>query len=468
MKLASLLRLLALLAFLPRGEILAAPFDMSVTPSTTSVSTGGQLTYTGAVTNNTGVTVFNAHIASQFPSTFTVLQATNNLPVSPLFPGANQILTNSGSVDFQIDTFAAFQVVLFTLKLAVNPAGTFTNTFTVTGQGLSSSLSIVTAAGTGSGGQADLKVALSGVPNAIISADAFKYTITVSNLGPNSATGVIVQNTVPTGAIVAAVSSPTTVTRSGDILTWQVGSLTNGAAQTLDVTLQPTNVVNNAISASVQAPNNVDSGGANNSATNEISVQPIVTSALFLTRGTQTFNRQTALFEETVNVLNVGGITLPTVRVLVENMVAPDGLFNVTGTNGVSPFVASTAGLAPGSSTNILLQFFSHDRTFKTNLTLVAMRGPIPGLSTNDPGTNGFKLAALRANGLNFLSFPTTLGSNYSVVASQDISFTNSIPISVNSSNLSTSLVATATLTVLTNSSPFTNGNVFFRAVQNP
>jgi uncharacterized repeat protein (TIGR01451 family) len=479
MKLAPLLRLLALLAFSSNSfgaDARPDAFRIGVTPSTTTPAVNADINYTITVANQTGLPLTDTHVISFFPEGFTIQSATDNVPNSnPLNPLSNEIAVDRGHVDYAIDVFPNGQTYTFLLSLKMNQATAFTNSIVVTNASriIGNTTNVVTGAAstsTNTTQTSDLQVALSGVPSAIIAHDAFSYTITVNNLGPNSASGVIVQNTIPSGSIVAAVSSPTAVTRTGDTVTWQVGSLAKGASQTLEVTLQPTNVVNATITASVQAPNNADANSANDSATNAISVQPIVTTSIFLTRGTQTFNRQNGLFEETVNVLNVGDVTLPTVRVVVQNLVSPDLLYNMSGTNGVYPYVASTVPLPPGISTNLLLQFFSHDRTFKTNLTLVGLQGPGPitGSSTNETGTNGFKLTALRSSGLNFLSFPATIGSNYSVLASRDVSFTNSIPISVNSSNRSTSLVAVATRIVLTNASPFTNGNVFFRAVQNP
>jgi uncharacterized repeat protein (TIGR01451 family)/fimbrial isopeptide formation D2 family protein len=60
------------------------------------------------------------------------------------------------------------------------------------------------------------------------------YTVTVTNNGPNTANAVQVTDTIPNGTTVAA-GTTAGFTQAGQVLTWNVGTLANGASQTFTV-----------------------------------------------------------------------------------------------------------------------------------------------------------------------------------------------------------------------------------------
>jgi uncharacterized repeat protein (TIGR01451 family) len=79
---------------------------------------------------------------------------------------------------------------------------------------------------------ADLALGLSGSPASLFTASALTYTISVTNLGPNSAPGIVVADTLPPGLqIVSTTSSQGAASLSSNLLTCNLGSLNvNGTA----------------------------------------------------------------------------------------------------------------------------------------------------------------------------------------------------------------------------------------------
>jgi uncharacterized repeat protein (TIGR01451 family) len=461
MKLASFLRLFALLAFSVCSQIRAADnfFGLGVVPSTTTPTLNGTVGYTIRLTNFTGFALTDTHVISQFPTAFTVRSTTNNLAgANPPDPTATTV--TSGLVDFRIAEFFPQQAYVFFVELDVKQTGLFTNSIIVTNLVrplLTVTTNVIAGASTNVTGNADLSVAISGLPVAVLANDPITYSLTATNRGPSSASRVIVQNTVPTGTTVVSSSAASAVTKSGDVITWQVGTLTNTASQTLTLTIQTTNTADFGISANISAPSNTDASAGNDSVTNNISIQAISTNNLVLTRGVQKFNRGNGLFEETVSIQNVGTITIPTTRIMVTGLVAPDRLFNAGGTNGTIPYVLYTNALAPGVSSNVLVQLFFHDRKYNTSQTFTAVQGPL----TNAAAGASISLTniVLSTNGVISMEFPASVGRTYSVQQSEDVLFTNP---------LQTAPITPSTNRIIYTNVVTTNANRFFRAVLNP
>jgi uncharacterized repeat protein (TIGR01451 family) len=90
------------------------------------------------------------------------------------------------------------------------------------------------------------------------------YILTVTNYGPSTSSNVVVVDTLPLGVLLVStnVTPGTTVSRSGNQLTWNIGTLTNNA----DVQLMLTNQFNSSgsfdniaiVSASTPDPNPSD------------------------------------------------------------------------------------------------------------------------------------------------------------------------------------------------------------------
>jgi uncharacterized repeat protein (TIGR01451 family) len=113
---------------------------------------------------------------------------------------------------------------------------------------------------------ADLAVGLSSTPPSLYVGGVVNNTITVTNLGPSPATGVIVTNILPLGVNFVSSTPPGTfVGTSGGLVTVNVGTLPVGSGATITVVAAPTVGVTILNSATVGG-NELDLNPANNSA----------------------------------------------------------------------------------------------------------------------------------------------------------------------------------------------------------
>ncbi len=89
-------------------------------------------------------------------------------------------------------------------------------------------------------GAADLAVTMRAAATNVVATSNLIYMITVTNYGPAGASNVVVTDTLPAGAVVAA-ANPTrgSVTNAAGLVTWTVGSLAKDAGAGLLLTIQP-------------------------------------------------------------------------------------------------------------------------------------------------------------------------------------------------------------------------------------
>ncbi len=123
---------------------------------------------------------------------------------------------------------------------------------------------------TPSGATTDLGVTKIADSNSIVQGNNVKFTITVSNAGPNIGSTLIVTDLLPTGlTYVSHTTTAGTYNTSNGI--WSIGSLAVGATQTLALTASGTTVGTWTNTATV-ASDNTDSNSANNSASASVTV----------------------------------------------------------------------------------------------------------------------------------------------------------------------------------------------------
>jgi uncharacterized repeat protein (TIGR01451 family) len=91
---------------------------------------------------------------------------------------------------------------------------------------------------TASNSVADLSLSASATPEPVSVGSNLVYSISITNAGPNAASGVVVSNPIPAG--VTFVSATGGTTPSGGVLLLNLGSLTNGAVTNVQVIVQPT------------------------------------------------------------------------------------------------------------------------------------------------------------------------------------------------------------------------------------
>lgn len=124
--------------------------------------------------------------------------------------------------------------------------------------------------------ESDLSLTQGDAPDPVTLGDDLTYTTTITNHGPDEATGVTVSNTLPEGvAFVSATASQGGCTEEGSTVTCDLGTLANGttAAVTLVVTPMAEGTITNLASVT---GNESDPNTANNAATQNTTVNPAV------------------------------------------------------------------------------------------------------------------------------------------------------------------------------------------------
>ncbi len=190
------------------------------------VGAGQNLTYTATLTNNG-------------PSVSTGATVTDVLPAGVFFSSSSDCTAAAGTVTCTISALnaGASQDVSFVVSLDPGQSGVISNTATVTGtatdlvSGNDSATSTTTV-----DTDADPSINMNVDEPAPWIGEQVTYTLTVTNDGPGIATGVMVEETLPTD--VAYVSdTPSQGTWDGS--TWTVGTLaTAGSAATLSITVR--------------------------------------------------------------------------------------------------------------------------------------------------------------------------------------------------------------------------------------
>ena len=214
----------------------AASADLSVALSATPgpVLAGGLLTDTIIVTN-------------AGPGTASNVTATLPLAAGVSFvssgPGTPSVTNSGGSLVVNVGTMAANATA--TLVLIVEPtlAGTLTQTVSVTGDSVDpNAANNASSASTQVVPAADLAVSVTGSASKADTIDDFTYTVSVTNHGPQDATGVVLDDTLPSGVTIIALSSAGygDPTQGGGTVSLTVGSLAAGATATMTIEIAPT------------------------------------------------------------------------------------------------------------------------------------------------------------------------------------------------------------------------------------
>jgi uncharacterized repeat protein (TIGR01451 family) len=120
---------------------------------------------------------------------------------------------------------------------------------------------------------ADLAVTKTDSPDPAYVGQNLTYTVTVTNNGPNDATGAIVTDSLPAGVtFVNATASQGYASQNGGIVTWNIGNLTNGQNAGMEIVVIPTaeGTIINTAETSSQVP---DPNTGNNQASQETLVK---------------------------------------------------------------------------------------------------------------------------------------------------------------------------------------------------
>jgi uncharacterized repeat protein (TIGR01451 family) len=198
------------------------------------VTVGQLLTYTVSVTN-------------RGPSPASFVTVTNTLPVSVGIQDATPsqgFITISGNVVVcNFGTITNSGIATATINVVPIIEGTIIATASATAAQVDPILGNNTASQTTVvGPSADLAIGIVDVPDPVVTRSNLTYVISVTNRGPSSASGVVINDTLPAGvSVVSTNSSQGSISVSGSTVTCALGNLTNGARTTLTVVVTSTN-----------------------------------------------------------------------------------------------------------------------------------------------------------------------------------------------------------------------------------
>jgi uncharacterized repeat protein (TIGR01451 family) len=444
----------------PRAD--AQSFGFSVVPSSSSVLVNNSLVYTINITNLTTLALTDVWITNSFSAPFQYVSSSASQPITGVF-------TNSTSVQFDLGPISINSIVQVLLTVQPNKVGAFTNSVVVAVPGT------IYATATNTVVQvtnmvilADLGVTMTGPGLPVITNDLMTYGVTVTNLGPNSATDVALTNTFPAGVIPI---SPTNQTGTNSLV-FDLGTLANGSYSNLFFTVEPTNAGVLPFTASVGASGATDTNTANNFASTNILVTNYLSGPLGVTtNSSQNYDAQNGLVEQSVTLTNSTASTIASARVVVSGLT--NLLINAVGTNSGNPFVYYMAPLAAGQSVSLLLQYYTPTRSpFSfSNAQLNAfavppVRFPAPGPAAVSTNINISRIVQL-PNGNILIEWPAVANRTYTVVYSDNVAFSNA-------------MIAPPSITALANRLQWidygppttvsvpTNSARFYRVYQNP
>jgi len=224
------------------------------------------LTYTVSVTNRGPAPASFVTVTNVLPNTVGVLDATPSQGFITI--SGNVVVCNFGSL-------ANGAVATATINVDPLLEGTIVATATATSAQTDPILDNNSASATTVvGPSTDLVIGIVDVPDPVVLRSNLTYIISVTNRGPSSATGVVVNDTVPAGvSVVSNYTSQGVISASGSTVTCALGNLTNGARATMTITVTSTNSGTIFDAANVTGDQS-DPIPANNSATASTVVSP--------------------------------------------------------------------------------------------------------------------------------------------------------------------------------------------------
>ncbi len=246
----------------------AADVGLAMTGSAATVVVTSNLTYTLTLTN-------------YGPTNATSIVVTDALPVGTVYvsssPSQGSVSNNAGMVTWAVTNLAMNATASLALVVQANSTGTITNAAAVTtgtadlNPDDSSASVVVTVVSP----TADLAIGLFDSPDPLMLGGYLTYTITVSNLGPATATGVIAVDALPPAVNFISASPANSYTAADGVVTFtNLGSLASGAQTSVTIIAQPTMVGIITDTASCRS-GVIDPLKANNSASVKTVVQSV-------------------------------------------------------------------------------------------------------------------------------------------------------------------------------------------------
>ncbi|MBI3880990.1 MAG: DUF11 domain-containing protein [Verrucomicrobia bacterium] len=249
----------------------SADVEVTLVDNPDPVVAGQNLTYTATVINHG-------------PSTATGVALTNALSGTVLFISAaasqGSIAQAGGVVSANLGTLTSGASATVTIVVKPSATGPLNNTVSVAANELDSSpannTATVTTTVTQPVNSSDLFVTITDAPDPINAGQPLTYTITVGNLGTNDATGVLLVDPVPAGAVfLSGGASQGIVSFGNGQVVASLGNLATGATATVNIVLQP--IAQGQLTNTVTVfGNEFDPNIANNTASTETEIDQVL------------------------------------------------------------------------------------------------------------------------------------------------------------------------------------------------
>jgi len=142
----------------------------------------------------------------------------------------------------------------------------------------------------------------------------------------------------------------------------------------------------------------------------------------------QQFNRQTGLLDMNVLLSNNAGTNVPAARVVVGGLTNGTWLYNAAGTNSAEPYVLYNAQLAGGASVPLLLEYYVFIRSPMPTNDYSLRAFAVPAINLSAPTNSGTIITNyVLSSGGYMIEFAATLGKTYTIVYSDNLSFSNAL-----------------------------------------
>ncbi|WP_192823136.1 T9SS type A sorting domain-containing protein [Rufibacter sp. LB8] len=347
---------------------------------------GKTLTYTVVARNNGPGATSNVSVQDQLPADLTLVSAT---PTLGSYDAATGLWT--------VGNLASGAAQTLTLVVIPTTTGSFTTTATkISSSEIDNNVANNTAANTITVGAAsDLAITNVVSEGPYFSGTNVTYTVTVTNLGPDGATGVSVTDRLPSGLTFVS-ASPSVGSYVASTGLWTIGNLDSGDSETLTLVARPTNTNVLTTTATVRL-DQYDKNTSNNSEANAISAGAPLQADLSVTNtvsaGPYYVGKDVTY---TVSIRNNGPNASSGV-VAVDDL--PEGLTFISATPSVGNFDASTGIWEVGSiavnatRTLTLVARPTEVGTYTTTASKIASN-EIDNVTTNDAASNSITVNA--------------------------------------------------------------------------